>query len=84
MSAQWANWEENKSFDLQYKRKTMLKWVSIWWTDLKKRPDFLLKAFTRTGCLITLKAQHAIKFPSIPAYKFEYPSFPTTITPHAV
>ena len=73
MHDQWAHHRTNGSMCPQYKRKTLLKWVSFCWEALKTMPDFITKAFTSTGCLITLKGAHAMQFLDIKNYSFQYP-----------
>jgi hypothetical protein len=69
----WQDFHNNGAMNTQYQRITMLKWTSILWQHLKEMPDFLTRAFTSTGCLITLKGEHSIRFPNIEDYVFKYP-----------
>ena len=69
----WADYRNNGSMCPQYLRITALTWMRVIWEHLKLKEDFLALAFTSTGCLITLKGQHKIKFPNIENYAFEYP-----------
>jgi hypothetical protein len=69
----WQNYRNNGSMCPQYLRKTMLLWTKICWEELKTMTDFLKSAFTSTGCLITLKGDHSIKFQDIFNYEFDYP-----------
>jgi hypothetical protein len=79
MHEMWANYRDNGSMCPQYQRVTTLKWVRTCWSVLKQRKKFLLRAFLSTGCLITLEGLHAIHFPDIENYFFEYP-FPTSLS----
>lgn len=69
----WSNYRENGSLSPQYLRKTMLMWTQILWTELHQMKKFIQRAFISTGCLITLKGEHEIKFQDIFNYAFEYP-----------
>ena len=66
----WADFRENDSLNPQFQRKTMLKWIRSCWTELLTKPDFILRSFVSTGCLITLKGDNAITFKGIADYKF--------------
>ena len=72
----WADYRANGSLSLPQLRETLLRWVAAAWAELKKMPTFLQKAFVSTGCLITLKGEHHIKFLDISNYSFEYPEDP--------
>ena len=69
----WDDFHRNGSMCTQYHRVTILKWTNMIWDELKRMRAFLSKAFTSTGCLITLKGEHSIRFPKIQDYVFEYP-----------
>lgn len=69
----WNDYRNNGSLCLQLLRITILKWMWFIWDQLKKMTDFLLLAFLSTGCLITLKGEHQIKFHDIPNYVFPFP-----------
>ena len=70
---EWIEFRNNGSMSPQYQRVTALKWMNIVWKCLKNKPKFLTKAFTSTGCFITLKGKHEIKFNSTDNYQFDYP-----------
>jgi hypothetical protein len=70
----WDDYRNNGSMSAQYIRVTSLKWTRLIWESLQEQPEFLSKAFTSTGCLITLKGEHDIKFLDIDNYSFEYPT----------
>ena len=70
----WTQFRANGSMCPQYLRCTVLKWMRILWDQLKTMSEFLTRSFTSTGCLITLKGQHMIKFPNIDNYTFAFPS----------
>lgn len=68
----WLNYRDNGSLSTQHIRTTMLLWTKLLWAELKEKKEFLKRTFISTGCLITLKGEHAIKFKDID-YTFEYP-----------
>ena len=69
----WADYRNNGSMNAQYLRVTSQKWTKVMWDDLKTKKSFLKRAFTSTGCLITLDGRHLIKFKNIENYFFAYP-----------
>ena len=75
MYNEWMQYRENKTMNPQYQRNLILKWITSAWHELcTRQPTLLRHAFTSTGCLITLKGEHQIKFPDIDNYDFIYPS----------
>lgn len=72
----WANYRLNKTLNPQYLRRTMLNWTKFCWEALQQKPNFITRSFISTGCLITLKGEHAITFQDIDNYSFEYPTMP--------
>lgn len=74
MYDKWAHYRDNGSMSAQYLRVTSLRFMRFIWNHLKLMKNFLKLAFTSTGCLITLKGEHAIKFRDIQNYSFDYPT----------
>ena len=70
----WLSYRDNEGMSQQYLRKTILAWTLAAWNKLLEQPVLLEQAFVSTGCLITLKGEHRIKFDTIPDYDFEYPT----------
>lgn len=71
----WQQYRDNGSMKPRYQRNMILKWIGCAWKELcTGQPILLQHAFTSTGCLITLKGEHNIRFPDIDNYDFTYPS----------
>ena len=49
------------------RRKKMAKWLDSAWDELREKKTFFLRAFTSTGCLITLKGENGIKMRGLDA-----------------
>ncbi len=77
---QWRDHRINGSMCLQYLRVTSLQFMREIWKLLQTKVEFLQLAFTSTGCLITLKGQHAIKFRDIDNYTFDYATVPERVS----
>lgn len=71
MREQWIRYRVNGSLSEHARRVTMLKWINYVWEDLKTRPDFIMRAFLSTGCIINQSGEHAIRIKSIPDYTFD-------------
>ena len=70
----WQFYRENGCMCPQYLRKTLLEWTRYAWHQLLQKPVLLRQAFVSTGCLITLRGEHAIKFQDIYDYHFDFPN----------
>ncbi len=69
----WRDYRENGSLCPQALRLHVLNWMSVTWQQLiTQHRGMIRQAFLSTGCLITLKGEHKIKYLDIKDYGFTY------------